>query len=180
VAPYSVLDVLPMYVFQFERSNPPIFGQPVDDAVKRSRWDIPAPLQVCVDFLKKLEGQRAEGIFRIAGLSTKIDELVALFDADEEIIWDCDVHTVASVFKKYVRELPEPVIPSSYLERYVKVLEVQDKHGLSAAIQYHKDLILEFSEIQRRLALFVFSFLYFVFSFEKENRVSFFCCQHFH
>nr|KAF6294102.1 Rho GTPase activating protein 22 [Pipistrellus kuhlii] len=93
-----------------------VFGQRLEDTVHHERKFGPrlAPLLVeqCVDFIRA-RGLSEEGLFRLPGQATLVRDLQDAFDCGEKPRFDSttDVHTVASLLKLYLRELPEPVVP---------------------------------------------------------------------
>ena len=58
-------------------------------------------------------GMKEVGIFRLPGQARRIRTLKEQYDAgsQEEFPPNEDVHTVASLMKLYLKELPEPVVP---------------------------------------------------------------------
>ncbi|KAI0305522.1 hypothetical protein B0F90DRAFT_1815135 [Multifurca ochricompacta] len=76
---------------------------------------LPALVVRCAQHLMKW-GVEEEGLFRISGRATHVAKLRSEFDtgADFDIIestpGDLDPHAVASIFKTYLRELPEPIL----------------------------------------------------------------------
>uniref|UniRef100_A0A3P8VS00 Rho GTPase activating protein 25 n=1 Tax=Cynoglossus semilaevis TaxID=244447 RepID=A0A3P8VS00_CYNSE len=72
---------------------------------------VPILVQKCVEFIKA-HGLDEEGIFRLPGQDNTIKQFRDAFDAGERPSFpsDTDVHTVASLLKLYLRELPEPVV----------------------------------------------------------------------
>ncbi|XP_073509748.1 rho GTPase-activating protein 25 isoform X4 [Phyllobates terribilis] len=98
-----------------------VFGQRLADTVayekKFGRHMVPILMEKCADFVLQ-NGLNEEGIFRLPGQDTLVKQLKEAFDAGERPSFsrDTDVHTVASLFKLYLRELPEPVFPWSQYE----------------------------------------------------------------
>ena len=72
-----------------------------------------------------LAGIREVGIFRLPGQASRIQALKDLYDsgAQEDFSSTEDVHSVASLFKLYLRELPEPVVPFAFYESFREVLK---------------------------------------------------------
>uniref|UniRef100_A0AAY5EP00 Rho GTPase-activating protein 24 n=1 Tax=Electrophorus electricus TaxID=8005 RepID=A0AAY5EP00_ELEEL len=101
-----------------------IFGQHLEDTVLYERKFGPrlAPLLVeqCVDFIRE-QGLKEEGLFRMPGQANLVKELQDAFDCGDKPLFDnnTDIHTVASLLKLYLRELPEPVIPFSKYEDFL-------------------------------------------------------------
>ncbi|XP_047233345.1 rho GTPase-activating protein 22 isoform X3 [Girardinichthys multiradiatus] len=109
-----------------------IFGQRLEDTVLFERKFGPrlAPLLVeqCVDFIRE-RGLDEEGLFRMPGQANLVKELQEAFDCGEKPLFDSntDVHTVASLLKLYLRELPEPVIPFSKYEDFLTCAQLLAK-----------------------------------------------------
>ncbi|KAM9313059.1 rho GTPase-activating protein 25 [Gastrophryne carolinensis] len=98
-----------------------VFGQHLADTIayerKYGRHLVPMLMEKCADFILE-NGLNEEGIFRLPGQDNLVKQLKEAFDAGERPSFtsDTDVHTVASLFKLYLRELPEPVFPWSQYE----------------------------------------------------------------
>ncbi|XP_034565891.1 rho GTPase-activating protein 24 isoform X2 [Notolabrus celidotus] len=115
-----------------------IFGQKLEETVRYERrfGNKLAPMLVeqCVDFIRQ-RGLREEGLFRLPGQANLVKELQDAFDCGEKPSFDCntDVHTVASLLKLYLRELPEPVIPFHKYDDFLacaKLLSKDDEMGI--------------------------------------------------
>ncbi|KAJ6653134.1 hypothetical protein lerEdw1_010096 [Lerista edwardsae] len=93
-----------------------VFGQQlVETMVYEQRFGqhlVPILVEKCAEFIRE-HGLDEEGIFRLPGQDNLVRKLRDAFDAGERPSFDpdTDVHTVASLFKLYLRELPEPVVP---------------------------------------------------------------------
>ncbi|CAB1343353.1 unnamed protein product, partial [Coregonus sp. 'balchen'] len=72
---------------------------------------VPLLVQQCVCFIHQ-NGLTEEGLFRMPGQTNHVRELQDAFNCGEKPLFDSntDVHTVASLLKLYLRELPEPVV----------------------------------------------------------------------
>ncbi|KAM5171864.1 rho GTPase-activating protein 25 [Mantella aurantiaca] len=98
-----------------------VFGQRLVDTIvyerKFGRHLVPILMEKCADYILE-NGLNEEGIFRLPGQDNLVKQLKEAFDAGERPSFssDTDVHTVASLFKLYLRELPEPVFPWSQYE----------------------------------------------------------------
>uniref|UniRef100_A0A8D0HHG4 Rho GTPase activating protein 22 n=1 Tax=Sphenodon punctatus TaxID=8508 RepID=A0A8D0HHG4_SPHPU len=109
-----------------------IFGQRLEDTVQYERkyGQRLAPLLVeqCVDFIRE-RGLTEEGLFRMPGQANLVKELQDSFDCGEKPLFDSntDVHTVASLLKLYLRELPEPVIPFAKYEDFLSCGQLLSK-----------------------------------------------------
>ncbi|XP_046888259.1 rho GTPase-activating protein 22 [Hypomesus transpacificus] len=109
-----------------------IFGQRLEDTVQYEKKFGPrlAPLLVeqCVDFIRE-RGLDEEGLFRMPGQANLVKELQEAFDCGDKPLFDSntDVHTVASLLKLYLRELPEPVVPFAKYEDFLSCAQLLAK-----------------------------------------------------
>jgi len=88
------------------------FSSPLKQQIQTSKHGkIPNIMFVCMEQVLK-RGFKEEGIFRIPGKNTKIQETRKLLEAGKKVYFDLlDITTVASIFKLWLRELPTPLIP---------------------------------------------------------------------
>lgn len=117
----------------------------------------PLLVEQCVDFIRE-RGLDEEGLFRMPGQANLVKELQEAFDCGDkplfdrwtECLWDSnfkslppiitvsffclcsfsntDIHTVASLLKLYLRELPEPVIPFYQYEDFLTCAQLLAKN----------------------------------------------------
>lgn len=103
-----------------------IFGQSLEETMAfehKLNRRLPYIMEQCVHFLTK-NGLDVEGIFRLPGRNLLIKELKERFDSAERVVFDIeevDVHTVASLLKMYLRELPQSVIPAEYYQKFMNI-----------------------------------------------------------
>ncbi|XP_005385715.1 PREDICTED: rho GTPase-activating protein 25 isoform X2 [Chinchilla lanigera] len=101
-----------------------VFGQRLDETVayeqKFGPHLVPILVEKCAEFILEY-GMNEEGIFRLPGQDNLVKQLRDAFDAGERPSFDrdTDVHTVASLLKLYLRDLPEPVVPWSQYEGFL-------------------------------------------------------------
>ncbi len=76
-------------------------------------------------FLFFLAGLHEVGIFRLPGQASRIQALKELYDSGSQDDFSSteDVHTVASLLKLYLRELPQPIVPFVLYDSYKLALE---------------------------------------------------------
>ncbi|NXR24533.1 RHG25 protein, partial [Cinclus mexicanus] len=130
--------------------SPAVFGQPLADTMayeqKLGQHQVPILVQKSAEFIRE-HGVGEEGIFRLPGQDNLVRELRDAFDAGERPSFnrDTDVHTVASLFKLYLRELPEPVVPWLQYEDFLlcgQALEADETKG-------HQELLKQLSLLPR-------------------------------
>ncbi|KAG9346739.1 hypothetical protein JZ751_007053 [Albula glossodonta] len=160
-------------VLSFKRR---VFGQRLEETVvyERRYGERPAPLMVeqCVAFIRE-RGLQEVGLFRQPGQATLVKELQVAFDAGEKPSFDSstDVHTVASLLKLYLRELPEPVVPFSLYEAFLlcgKVAPADRKQALEDL----KQLLHELPVANFNLLHYICRFLHEVQSYAHINKMS--------
>jgi len=93
-------------------ANTNYFSSPLKTQVLISKdGKIPNTMFDCIQQLQ-MRGIEMEGIFRIPGTHSKIQETRKLLEAGEEVNFsEIDIMTVASILKLWLRELPTPLIP---------------------------------------------------------------------
>ncbi|XP_010162283.1 rho GTPase-activating protein 25 [Antrostomus carolinensis] len=127
-----------------------VFGQRLAETMayeqKFGQHQVPILVQKCAEFIRE-HGVSEEGIFRLPGQDNLVKQLRDAFDAGERPSFDrdTDVHTVASLFKLYLRELPEPVVPWMQYEDFLlcgQALDVDETKG-------HQELLKQLSLLPR-------------------------------
>ncbi|XP_046723363.1 rho GTPase-activating protein 24 isoform X2 [Silurus meridionalis] len=152
-----------------------VFGQRLEETVlyERRYGDHMAPLVVeqCVDFIRD-QGLMEVGLFRQPGQATLVKELQEAFDAGEKPSFDStDVHTVASLLKLYLRELPEPLVPFSRYQEFLicgKKIPSDREQGLLEL----RNLLHELPVANFKLLKYICQFLNEVQSFSSTNKMS--------
>jgi RalA-binding protein 1 len=161
IAPEKVEVVLPLYARYFEERISHVFGKPLEDAVRLSTWDVPAPVHILLEYLWEREAYREEGLFRISGSQVLSESLISELNIGEEILIDleqkaADCHTVAGVLKRYIRELPEPLLPE---HTFPVEISKESAH----------EMISNLGDNERNLCVRLFGFLRQVVQHENEN-----------
>ncbi|CAJ0949268.1 unnamed protein product [Ranitomeya imitator] len=100
----------------------PVFGIPLAAASERTMMcdgiRLPAVFRECIDFIEQ-HGMKCEGIYRVSGIKSKVDELKASYDREESPnLDDYEPYTVASLLKQYLRELPENVLTKELMPKF--------------------------------------------------------------
>ncbi|KAJ3053156.1 hypothetical protein HK097_004927 [Rhizophlyctis rosea] len=86
----------------------------------------PAFVVKCCDAIQK-SGMTAAGIFRVAGLRSRVAQMKNQLDAGEEIEFDDkSPHEVANLLKAFLREMPEPLLMGRLFKVFLKTAEITD------------------------------------------------------
>lgn len=100
--------------YYFGRCKDILFGSKLDEYCQEHNRTVPLIVQKCIHQVEKLGGLEKEGIYRISGRQSNIDQLKCEFEKDEETVelseMKHDVFTIASVLKIYLRELKQPLL----------------------------------------------------------------------
>ncbi|XP_062376380.1 rho GTPase-activating protein 22 [Sardina pilchardus] len=108
-----------------------VFGRRLEETMECERGQgvcvrlVPLLVEQCVCFIRE-RGLNEEGLFRMPGQANLVKELQDAFDHGDKPQFDSntDVHTVASLLKLYLRELPEPVIPFTKYQDFISCAQL--------------------------------------------------------
>lgn len=120
-----------------------------------------------------------EGIFRLSGSAKRIKELQAIFDSPDRygkgLDWNgYTVHDAANILRRYLNQLPQPIVPLDFYERCREPLRGHQAHiegemeaqgpdmadfDHNAAIITYQRLIIELPPLNRQLLLYILDLL---------------------
>lgn len=131
-----------------------------------------------------------EGIFRLNGSAKRIKDLQEIFDSPERYGKGLDwtgytVHDAANVLRRYLNQLPEPIVPLEFYERFREPLRVYqkqvqdetqvaeaDKFDHSTAVVTYQRLIVELPPLNKQLLLYILDLLAVFASKSDQNRMT--------
>lgn len=101
-----------------------------------------------------------EGIFRLSGSAKRIKDLQNIFNTPEKYGKGLDwtgytVHDAAAVLRRYLNQLPEPIIPLEYYDKFRAPLSLPP----ADAIRVYKRLIGDLPPLNRQLLLYILDLL---------------------
>lgn len=105
-----------------------IFGAPLLELIYAQRRTAPkctVPIFM-VDFIKELWDagcDKMEGMFRLPGNQSQIKLMVEETHAGQNVIEGAELADLASLFKKWIADLPEPVVPMSMYQELKEALK---------------------------------------------------------
>jgi hypothetical protein len=102
-----------------------MFCRPLDDTMavecRLGGRYVPLLIHKCAEFIRK-HGLSEVGVFRLPGQATRVQEMREIFNQGVQYDFEDseDVHTVASLLKLYLRELPVPLVEFSLYDSFSK------------------------------------------------------------
>ncbi|KAH8117941.1 Rho GTPase activation protein [Phellopilus nigrolimitatus] len=156
----------------------PVFGAPLHESLEYASvqvstansngelyiWgDIPVVVAKCGLYLKE-NATEVEGTFRVSGSTKRMRDLQALFETPPKygrnLDWKKETYTshdVASVFRRYLTQMPEPVIPYNLYTKFREALS--KKQSTDDVIKTYKQLIRSMPRQNQYLLLYVLDLL---------------------
>ncbi|KAL2146056.1 hypothetical protein VTI28DRAFT_5395 [Corynascus sepedonium] len=151
---------------------------------------VPIVVAKCGVFLKE-RATEIEGIFRLSGSEKRIKELKNIFDSPDRygkgLVWDgYTVHDAANVLRRYLNDLPEPVVPLDLYEKFREPLRGATRPGngeaegpqfvenfdIDSAIIRYQQLITELPPLNRQLLLYILDLLAVFAAKSDQNRMT--------
>ncbi|KAG6038761.1 hypothetical protein E4U41_003717 [Claviceps citrina] len=151
---------------------------------------VPIVVAKCGVFLKE-KATGVEGIFRLSGSEKRIKELKQIFDSPDRygkgLVWEgYTVHDAANVLRRYLNDLPEPVVPLVLYEKFRDPLrgatkqpsgeaegpQFVDDFDELTAIKKYQQLITELPPLNRQLLLYILDLLAVFAAKSSENRMN--------
>ncbi|XP_029931982.1 unconventional myosin-IXAa isoform X2 [Myripristis murdjan] len=89
---------------------------------------VPLVVEKLINYIE-MHGLYTEGIYRKSGSANKIKELKQGLDTDVDNmnLDDYNIHVIASVFKQWLRDLPNPLMTFELYEEFLRAMGLQDK-----------------------------------------------------
>uniref|UniRef100_A0A8C3RAH0 Myosin IXA n=1 Tax=Cyanoderma ruficeps TaxID=181631 RepID=A0A8C3RAH0_9PASS len=89
---------------------------------------VPLLVEKLINYIE-MHGLYTEGIYRKSGSTNKIKELRQGLDTDIENVNldDYNIHVIASVFKQWLRDLPNPLMTFELYEEFLRVMGLQER-----------------------------------------------------
>eukprot|EP00039_Didymoeca_costata_P031077 m.33019 g.33019 ORF g.33019 m.33019 type:complete len:612 (+) comp8478_c1_seq1:348-2183(+) len=120
---------------------------------------IPKIVTVCIAHIRE-HGLDEPGLFRLSGRASIINQLRKQFDMAEipDLTDGIEIHAVAGVLKRYLRELPEPLLTSSRFETVRGAADVYNQsetEGVVVLQQIVRDLPCANASLVRELCEFL-------------------------
>ncbi|XP_027026238.1 SLIT-ROBO Rho GTPase-activating protein 3 isoform X3 [Tachysurus fulvidraco] len=132
-----------------------------------SGQQIPLVVESCIRFIN-LHGLHHEGIFRVPGSQSEVNNIRDAFERGEDPLTDseCDIDSVAGVLKLYFRDLEKPLFPEESFSQLMECVQIENLAESAAQIKlvvssFHRPLII--------VMRYLFAFLHHVSQYSDEN-----------
>mmetsp|Transcript_33465 Transcript_33465/g.57157 ORF Transcript_33465/g.57157 Transcript_33465/m.57157 type:complete len:871 (+) Transcript_33465:20-2632(+) len=114
-----------------------VFGVHLKTLVKREKTTIPHFVEKSISFIREY-GLKSEGIFRLSGRATQIEKLRDQLDQGKKVFFsqNMDVHSVANLFKQWLREMPEPILTWKLYDDFIAVDDLNEQEEKLKAIEF--------------------------------------------
>ncbi|KAE8348329.1 hypothetical protein BDV28DRAFT_152951 [Aspergillus coremiiformis] len=150
---------------------------------------VPIVVAKCGVFLKE-KATDVEGIFRLNGSAKRIKDLQEVFDSPERYGKGLDwtgytVHDAANVLRRYLNQLPEPIVPLEFYERFREPLRIYqkqvqgggpttegEKFDHAKAVAAYQQMIRELPPLNKQLLLYILDLLAVFASKSDQNRMT--------
>lgn len=120
--------------WQIALKNSRVFGA----AIEAHTTLVPSVVECCCSFIEN-RGLFAEGIYRLSGQKTKINQLRAIFNKDPQNSFinpdQFTLNDVASLLKQYFRELPDALLTAERHDAFLAAVEVPDHDAMLYQLQ---------------------------------------------
>jgi len=151
----------------------PVFSVALEELYQRTKRTIPYIVEKCCDYLREYS-LNTEGVFRISGNARVIQALKLMFNQvdfiDLSTVCKSDVHTVAGLFKLFLRELPEPLFTFKRYPKFIAIFKTkgnQQEKDSNAAL-----LIAELPDSHLYFLKFLIEFLQEVIAHSAVNKMT--------
>jgi len=110
----------------------PVFGLDLEELFQRDGTAVPMVVYQCMQAID-LFGLDVEGIYRLSGSNTHIQQLKAVFDNDSSRVdfrnpaaFHHDVNAVAGLLKQFFRDLPDPLFTRERYAEFISAARIDD------------------------------------------------------
>ncbi|KAG1078219.1 hypothetical protein G6F42_024370 [Rhizopus arrhizus] len=161
--------------------SPSLFGSPLVTALARSSFTTPSGLSIpgilarCFHEIEE-KGLDIEGIFRKSGSAAAVNQLQAQFEENHnpflvKIPSTMSTHSLAALFKRYLQQLPEPVIPRSYQSLFIDIFD-EEKCSKETLKRRLKEICKTLPHEHLHLLQFLFEVAHSIQQHQDKNQMS--------
>ncbi|XP_060751105.1 SLIT-ROBO Rho GTPase-activating protein 3 isoform X2 [Tachysurus vachellii] len=147
--------------------NHKLFSGNMLSFIQSSGQQIPLVVESCIRFIN-LHGLHHEGIFRVPGSQSEVNNIRDSFERGEDPLTDseCDIDSVAGVLKLYFRDLEKPLFPEESFSQLMECVQIENLAESAAQI---KLVVSSFPRPVIIVMRYLFAFLHHVSQYSDEN-----------
>ncbi|XP_056279631.1 rho GTPase-activating protein 4-like isoform X2 [Pseudoliparis swirei] len=147
--------------------NHKLFSGDMLSFIQASGQQIPIVVESCICFIN-LNGLQHEGIFRVPGSQTEVNNLRDAFERGEDPLAErrYDLDSIAGVLKLYFRSLENPLFPIDSTGQLLEHIQIKNEAERAAQL---KMLICSYPEPVIVVMRYLFAFLHHVSQYSDEN-----------
>ncbi|KAG7317374.1 hypothetical protein KOW79_019672 [Hemibagrus wyckioides] len=150
-----------------------VFGCHLDTLCHRENTTVPRFVEKCIKSVER-RGLTIDGIYRVSGNLAVIQKLRHKADHEEDLDledgqWE-EIHVITGALKLFFRELPEPLFPYSFFEKFIAAIQISD---VSQRVSYMRDLVRALPLPNHNTMEVLFRHLRRVIDHSDSNRMSF-------
>ena len=151
--------------------NKPIFGQLLEEVELIN--NLPRPIYDTITYFEsKPERYSVEGLFRVCGDKKQIDLLKTKYNEREPIeIEEINIHVITSVFKLYLRELPDSLVTDEYTELMLMFVQLNE-YDKEAVVKKFKNVLEDVPEVYYIVLKSVIEFLVKISKESESNKMT--------
>ena len=154
------------------KSSTGLFGNSIAVSAKREKRAVPFIITSCVREVER-RGISEVGIYRVSGSAVDVAKLKKAYESNpyeaEQMLKECDIHSVAGTLKLFLRDLPESLFTTPI---YQKMFDVYQSGGPDGPASY----LALFSQIpqspNQACIVFLIEHMVRVSQYEKQNKMS--------
>ncbi|XP_063043763.1 rho GTPase-activating protein 27 isoform X2 [Engraulis encrasicolus] len=118
-----------------------VFGCHLDTLCHRENTTVPRFVEKCIKAVER-RGLDVDGIYRVSGNLAVIQRLRHRADHDDNLDledgqWE-EIHVITGALKLFLREMPEPLFPFSFFDKFIAAIQISD---YAQKVSYMQDLV---------------------------------------
>eukprot|EP01087_Luapelamoeba_hula_P000137 TRINITY_DN10084_c0_g1_i2.p1 TRINITY_DN10084_c0_g1~~TRINITY_DN10084_c0_g1_i2.p1 ORF type:complete len:459 (-),score=42.11 TRINITY_DN10084_c0_g1_i2:72-1448(-) len=150
-----------------------VFALPINEILEREErmhLGVPRLVKDLTDHIRQ-HGLDQAGIFRISPNHSRIELLINKINRGSTVNYDKeDIHTIAGLLKRYLRDIPEPIIPHDCYEDYSQLYATTKEK--TVLVSRLKELMEGVPAYRQKFVLYLCEFVVDVAAFAAHNKMT--------
>ena len=150
-----------------------LFGTQIQVVTKKEKRAVPFIITSCVREVER-RGITEVGIYRVSGSAADVTKLKKAYENNpyeaEQLLKECDIHSVAGILKMYLRDLPESLFTTPI---YQRMFEAYQDHDQERRKQSYLNLFSQIPQNPNQACIvFLVEHMVRVSQYEPQNKMS--------